>query len=243
MLEMLLSSGVGIRIKEVSNLRIWHQLSKAPLALPLPPLYELDDGREVEHTQSEVYQHALVIYDILRSEYAFMSLLESAVEFDERLMLSKEWKATWKYLQADKVMRVGTDERAAFLQFYAIQGAQEKFDITRKAILNEFDVYDIFNSIQISRDGYDIHKVRLRNSFNAGVVIESLSIEGVQLINPLDEATACKEFHLSWLDWTSCVYSNNFKANVVAMQRLERIVSSHQSDAEQIHSEKKSKAK
>lgn len=243
MFETQLSSGVHIRVREIANSSIWMHLSKSPLVLPLPPIFTLDDGREVEHTQSETYQHALTIYEIVRSEYAFQGVLALAVEFDERILQSKEWKGMWEYLKADKVMDVRSDERTAFLQFYAIQNAEEKFHITRNAVLNELEVYDIFNSIEVSRDGYNIHRVQMKNSITTGIEVEQLSVEGVPLVNPLDEMAACKELGLSWLEWYNCSYSNKFKANAVGLYRLQKVVSSHQEDAEQIQSEKKNKGK
>lgn len=243
MKEIKLSSGIYVRVREVPNISVWQHLAKAPLVLPLPPIFTLDDGREVEHTQSEIYQNALVIFDIMRSEYAFQSILELAVEFDERLMLGREWKGMWQYLKEDTVMDIKQDERTAFLQFYAIQDGKEKFDITRNAILNELEVYVIFKAVQVSRDGYDIHRVQMQNSISTGIEVENLSIEGVPLVNPLDEMAACKDFGLSWLDWFGCKYTNEFKANVVGLHRLQKIVSAHQDDAVQIQSEKKSKAK
>lgn len=240
MKSFLLKSGVTIRIREIPNLRIFQGIAKSNLILPLPPTYEMDDGRIVENPHHPLYHDALTLYEIQRANIAFEVLLQNAIEFDFAEMNRPSWSNRWKSMQKSKFMKVKDPEHFVFLKEFAIS-QDEKALITRNAILHEQEVYDIFKSIVVTRNGMDIHSVGLVNSVDINIAIDSIIIEGYQLVSPLDEAKACIAFGMNWIEWQT--YSNTDKANVIALYRLEKTIEAHKDDIVQIESERKSKSK
>ena len=231
---------IPIEYSPVSNFLVYREVAKFNLKIPQPPIVELDDGRTTEHTLHPVYQDALTVYQIQQSIYAFDVLLKFAVSFDKRLMYeNKEWKNYKKHILKDVV-----DEPVAFLKYFVFaENPTAKNLLTQNVILHEGQVFDIFNMLTVARDGVNIHEAHIRNAVKVDIQVIPLIIEGNQLINPLDEYNACKENGLDWIKSIRCEYSLDEKAFVVGMHRISHAVKSHQDDAIQSETEKKSKTK
>lgn len=243
-MQLLLDSGIEIVVKEISNSSIYEAVSKSTeLIVPQPPEVELDDGTKIVNTFSETYHNAIAIFEMQKNNYAFDMLLDLAIDFDESHLNRIEWKNFLRNTRHNRYIKIPENKKIAFLKFYAVKSFTDKHLITRNALLNEHDVFDIFNSISVTRDGNDLLQAAIRNSINTNIEIHSLTIEGFTIVNPIDESRACKDFGLSWIDWLNCRISNKEKASVVALHRLDRYINSHQDDAVQIESERKNKSK
>lgn len=245
MIDFKLSSGVNISVKQISNHIIFHEVSKSNIVLPLPPLFELDDGRTIEHTQHPLYQEALVVYQLQSSEAAFDAVLKHAVTFDTKLLRHNNiWPRAEKNLRFVGQIK-GDNEKVNFLKFLALaeSSIEEKNKIVRSAVLTENDVAEYFLSIQIGRDGINILQANIRNSIDVNISYDTIVIDGIQLVNPLDEIRACKENNIDFLKWIRCEYTLSEKAAIIGLHRLNQRVKSHEEDAIQIESERKSKSK
>jgi hypothetical protein len=244
MVDMILSSGIPIQVKQIPNLLVFKSVSGAKLQVPQPPIFVLDDGRETENTQHPAYQDAITVFEVQRNNLAFEVLLEHAVTFDKKLLQKQEWKRMYQNLRFQKYLNLPKREDITFLRYFAFgESSEDKNLMTQISILHEQPVFDIFNSILVTRDGYDIHDVNLRNSVDVKIHIQPIVIEGCQLVNPLDEMNACKEAGLDWTKWLACEYTLEQKATVVGLYRLNRVIKAHQEDAVQIESERKNKPK
>lgn len=243
-MEIMLESGITVFVKQIPNVLIFETLAKLKIPVPQPPIVELDDGRETENTFSPVYQDAITIYQLQMNNLAFDAILEHAIKFDKRHLENRFWKERKRYLRSQFFYNPNIKEEISFLRYFALgDSAKDKLLLTQNAILHEISVFDIFNSLIITRDGYDIKEANIKNSVKTGIDYQAIIIEGCQLVNPLDEIKACKEYGLDWIKWYRCEYSLQEKATVVGLYRLSRLVESHQEDAVQIESEKRNKVK
>ena len=243
-MEILLDSGITVFVKQIPNILIFEYLSSLKIPVPQPPVVELDDGRETENTFSPVYQDAITIYQLQMNNLAFDAILEHAIEFDKRLLQNKHWVEKKRYLRNQFFYNREVKEEVSFLRYFALgESWIDKLRLTQNAILHELAVLDIFNSLIVTRDGYDIKEANIKNSIKTGVETHPVIIEGCQLVNPLDELKACKELGLDWIKWYRCEYSLREKATTIGLYRLNRLMESHQEDAVQIESEKRSKKK
>lgn len=242
MTELILASGIPIHIKQIPNLLVYKAVSTLGLSIPQPPIVELEDGRETVNTFSPVYQDAIVVYQLQQNNYAFDTILENAVTVDDKYLRSYEWRNMYYELKRQNFFNIPSNEKVCFLRYFAL-GDMEKYHITRNAILHEGCVHDIFKSVLITRDGYDIKEANIKNSLNVGIEAQPLIVEGCQLVTPTDEFEACKEVGIDWIKWLHCDYTIEEKASVIGLYRLNRLRQSHVEDVIQIESEKKSKSK
>lgn len=239
---MILSSGIKVNLKEVANIRIYSELSKIHLVEPLPPIFVDDDGIEQENVWHPLYADALNIFAIQKNDAVFSIILDKCVDFDRRLLETDQWKKMYKFFVNDPVIRSKEPEHILFLKNLAL-GGSDRFLITRECVLTEHRVFDIFNSITVKRDGVDILKANIRNAVKTNIDMDALIVEGLQLVNPLDEKKACADAGMDWQKWCNCEISMDDKASALALYRLEKIIDTHQNDAVQIESERKSKKK
>lgn len=243
MIELMLESGIPVIVKQVPNILIFTELNKSNLRVYLPPIYTTDDGFEQENTFSPVYNDAIAIYELTKNNLAFEILLKHAVTFDKRLMSNnKKWQREKHILQSNPLLTIPKDEDIAFLKFYLYGDSYiDKINTTQNALLTEHRVFDTFNAIAITRNGLDIHTVNMKNSVDVDITIHPISIDGLQIVNPLDELECCIETGLEWSKWLSCEYSLEQKAITLGLYRLNRVRKAHSEDAMQIEAEKKSK--
>jgi len=244
MQDILLSSGIVVKVKQVPNITIYNEVAKHKLKVPQPPIVTLDDGRETENTFSPVYQEAISIFQLQQNNLAFDVILNHAVSIDERLLQDKKWKRQKELLEKNKLLSYHEKEFVAFLKYYALaENFIDRNHLTQNAILHEGLVYDIFNSLIVTRDGYNIHETNLRNAVHVGIEVQPLIVEGCQLVTPVDELNACKENNIDWLKWYQCEVTLQEKAVIIGLHRLNSVIKSHQEDIIQIESEKKNKKK
>lgn len=233
---------IKLEVKQIANILIFEEVSKAELQVFLPPLDTSEDGYEIENTFHPIYQDSITVYELLRSNLAFDAILTYAVNFEPKYLKDSNWKKMFEILQSQTFIELHDNEALNFLKFYVLADqTQAKQHLTQLAILHEAKVFDIFKSIQVARSGRSIHEYPIKNSINTGIEPESMVIEGVQLINPLDEYSACVASGMDWSKWISCEYTNQTKAYTVALYRLNKVVDSHQQDAVQIETEAKNK--
>lgn len=244
MIDIVLSTGIPVHVKQIPNLIVFKEVNSVGLKIPQPPVVELDDGRMTENTFSPIYQDAITVFQLQQNNLAFDVILDKAVSFDSRLMNNADWRRLKRHLESQKLIQLPKKEEVAFLRFYALgESGFDKHNLTQNAILHESPVLDIFKSLLITRDGYDIHEANIRNAIKVGIDKQPLIVEGCQLVNPLDEREACIESNMDWMKWFRCEYTLEEKAVAVGLSRLARLVNSHTEDVMQIESEKKNKAK
>lgn len=244
MIELKLASGIHIKVKQIPNVLVYTNVLRFGLEVPEPPIVELEDGRETVNTFSPTYQDAVVVYQLQQNNYAFDVILENAVIVDDFQYSNPEWKETYLHLRRQRFFSIPDSEKVCFLRYFAVGDNHfDKHNITRNAILHEGVVQDIFKSVLITRDGYDIKEANIKNSLHVGIEAQPLIVEGCQLVTPIDEYEACKDIHADWIRWINCEYSIDEKASIVGLYRLNRLRQSHIDDVVQIESEKKSKSK
>lgn len=237
-----LKSDIPISIQQVANIHIYMGIYKNGIAAPLPPSYTTPDGRTLDNTFHPAYHDMLQAYELQKNDVGFTMLLEKGVTIDKCYMQSPKWKKIYKANRKNPLL--GWDnqsEAVVFLKNFALTDDNEKQELTKLICLTETDVFQVFNAIQIKRDGFDILKANIRNAVNTGITIDELVINGHQLVNPLDEKAACASSNMDWQKWMDCTYSIEEKAIAVGLWRLESVKETHQNDAVQIESERKSK--
>lgn len=241
-MHVKLKSGIIVNVNQVSNMKIFEDIAALKIPVPQPPIVTLDDGNETINTFDPVYADAITIYKVHLASVAFDVLLANAVEVDSKYLNERSWKSYKRYLENQFFFNKTLPESVSYLRYFALQDSPEdKMFLTQNAILHELAVLDIFNSLSVSRDGYDIKDVQLKHGIKTGIDYQPIVIEGCQLVNPLDEMKACKDNNINWLDWYRCNISLKEKATIIGLWRLNKLIDSHNEDAVQIESEKKSK--
>jgi hypothetical protein len=237
-----LKSGFTISLKQLSNATIFNKLAERQIVAPLPPLYEDDNGVMQENVFHPLYNDALNVFEVQKNAAAFDVLLENSIEFDAAYLSDERWKRFYKTFRFQNTINREMPEREVFLKFFAID-IEEHHLIAEQCLLTEHRVFNFFNSIQATRDGTTLLKASIKNAVNVNINIESISISGIQLVNPVDEFKACQAANMTFDKWLRCEYTLEEKAIVVALNRLQAIIQVHSDDEIQIQSERKNNKK
>lgn len=238
---MTLSTGVTVEVTQLSNVSLYNEFDDRDIIEPKPPQYE-QYGVMHDNLMHPLWHDAVAIYNAQRITKAFMMVLERAVHVPDGEVGRSRWlKFKPKLKRFTKFEDLG--DRMNFLHYYAVKTLEDKGAIANAALLTEQRVYHTFSSIPFTRNGADIHEAALKNAIDTGIQAYPFIIGNQQLVNPMDEFNACKEALMSWESWLSGEYTQDVKATTVAMYRLEKLVNTHQDDAVQIESERRSKSK
>lgn len=230
-----------MNVKEVSNISIFQFISSLNLVVPKPPIVELDDGRMMENVHNPLYNDALLVHDIERTNAAFFGVVRLCLTLDNEPEL-EQYRLQYETMKLHKLTKGMNFEEWVIVNF-VLEDANDTSSLTQLAVLTETVVAGIFNSIKVTRDGGDIHKTQLRNAISTGIETDSIVIAGQQLVSPLDEYRACNETGMSQDKWSRCEYTMLEKATAIALYRLDKVIETHSNDIVQIHQERESRKK
>ena len=239
--EVTLSTGVVVSVTQIANVAMYNEFDDSAIVEPKPPTYE-QYGVTHENKMHPVWHDAISVYNSQRIELAFQMVLELAVTFDKSCLGEHGWAEKARRLRRFTEF-VDRGDAANFLIYYAVKTLGDKGAVANAALLTEERVYRTFSAVPFTRNGLDIHAATLKNAIDTGVQAYPFIIGNQQLVSPLDEYSACKDAGMSWERWLTGSYGQDTKATTVAMYRVERLVGTHQDDAVQIESERRSKTK
>jgi hypothetical protein len=99
--------------------------------------------------------------------------------------------------------------------------------------LIEERVLEFMRLVGLTRNGTYIDQAGLRHSVDTGIGGQAVSIAGRTLVSAIDEYNAAVAAQLSWYKWRNCGYTIEFMEEVVAYNRLHRLIELHSNDAQQ----------
>jgi len=223
-----------LKITKVSNFKLFSYNLDELVPNPKVPKYFIENqNRWIDNPDHPVYRAALEFNFIGKTIVAFDKVLENCVQLE-----NKEYINVSKFLKREYPDK--TDE-FLFLKFHVFEDIQDQSELVKNTFLTETLVYPIFNSLNVLRDGSDIHNATLRHIIHTGIEYQPFIIGGHQLVHPLDEYSACLETGISYLDWMNSKFTLDDMAHIIAIYRLNRIVQTHSDDARQIQEERKNK--
>ena len=242
--KITLSNELQFEVSTTSTITLLQHLSKYKIVEPQVPKYEEVEGSGefIENPFHPLYHEAMAVYEATKAEKIFNTLLKlSIATFDNNYLKDSKWKNLYTYLKRQRVYEIPQEEYQCYLQYYAFNNIQDKNLLANTVLLTERRVYDIFSLIGVTRNSYDINTIRLKNSIDTKIQVTPIFIGQEQLVNPLDEYTACIESNMQWEQWLRHKYTLDEKASAIALHRLNKIVTIHNEDAVQIESERKRK--
>lgn len=242
-MEVTLSTGVELLVNTISNISLFTLLSKLELVIPQVPVVVLDDGREMENPHHPVYADAVMVYTADKSDKIFDLLIQNCLTIDDKWLKLPEWLEIKDYFEMQDLIKLHDDEKVNFIKYYACQTEEDRNLITNIAVLCEKRVAEIFSAVTVTKDGIDITKTGLKHAVTTNIAPETIIIGTTQLVNPLDEYSACQAANLSWVDWIRNQYTLDEKACCVALYRMDKNIELHSSDVVAEHSEKEARRK
>ena len=236
----MIINGIELQTKRVPNYIIFN--AKVHVPEPQVPKYYLEEYQRFEENPSHpVYHDAMQTYSILKSSARIDEILYRGVEVDSNLLQDEVWKKTYKNLQ--QALPNIKSEFVAYLRYYLFNSDEDIEELIDSIVLTYNRVQNIIDSVSITRNGENIHRVHLKNSVNTHISFEQINIGTLVLVNPMDEFQACESANIPFNQWIAGELSIDEMACTVAMYKIKELYDTHTSDAVQIASEQKSKPK
>lgn len=234
--------GIKLSVSPISNLDLFAFKNNIQ-TVQVPRFYIESQKRWVENPDDPRYHDAQIILENSKSLKAFDYFIESSISLEDKALLeSEEWKEFYEnLLDIDEELLENSDEMFNYIKFFALADASDQQNLIKSVCLTETAVFEMYNKITISRFGTNVHDIDIKNAIDTGITYSNIIIGGEQLVNPLDEYTACVASKLNWIEWIRSVYTLTEKAATVALFRLNRLKEMHIDDEQQIQMEKKSK--
>jgi len=225
--------GISVRVKRANNLEIFSFDDESTVPEPKVPQFYIEKRNSyIDNPDHPVYREALKVYAADRILRMTDLIVEKYIDLDYDPPIDKRLK------------RVYPDKSSKFLYLrHYLLNDDDLADIVNLMCLTETRVYHIFNSLKVLRNGVNIHEHVIKNSITTNIEYESVVISSHQLVNPIEEYSACKGSNMSWGDWINGKFTLDQMASAIALFRMDKIVSMHTSDAEQEYVSRKNKSK
>lgn len=228
------NTDVNLEIKVCNNSELFSALTSHNIVKPKVPKFYLEQ-RDIfiENPDNPKYREALQIYEYEKAIKSLDAALLLSIEKDIDILNHEKRKIRNKNIK---------DENKVWLTYlYSILSIDDISNILTISFLTENQIYDIFNALVMSiyRGGQEILNARLKNAINSTIALDNITINGIQLVHPLDEYTACIESNIDWIKWQQL--NNEDKAQIIALFRIKRIVDNHSQDEMAIEMDRKNK--
>lgn len=233
-MEYTIKNDISLNIRTVNNFELFTMMSEFKIIKPKVPKFYLEQ-RDIfiENPDNPKYREALQIYEYEKAIKSLDAALLLSIEKDTNILENEKRKIRNKNV---------TDENKIWLNYlYSILSVDDISNILTISFLTENQIYDIFNALVMSiyRGGQEILNARLKNAINSTIALDNITINGIQLVHPLDEYTACIESNIDWIKWQQL--NNEDKAQIIALFRIKRIVDNHSQDEMAIEMDRKNK--